>query len=196
MDTKTAPMPSGATIPAAGTPDPLRLAVGTVGLGSLACLAVFFAVGGPFGTLNDLGDATLAILSGALAVVERRHVRPVMTGLAVVGAGVAVAGSALVISGTTGFFLAGLVSSVGFAGVGAWLVALARAGRAGTGRVRALAIAAGAVMALGVAVAPGIALRLDDMATAPAWVWIGFLGWLGVFVLYPVWALVSARRTG
>ena len=135
-------------------------------------------------------------LSGALAVVERRHVRPVMTGLAVVGAGVAVAGSALVVSGTTGFFLAGLVSSVGFAGVGAWLVALARAGRAGTGRVRALAIAAGAVMALGVAVAPGIALRLDDMATAPAWVWIGFLGWLGVFVLYPVWALVSAWRTG
>ena len=45
---------------------------------------------------------------------------------------------------------------------------------------------------------PGIALRLDDMATAPAWVWIGFLSWLGMYVAYPAWAiwmgLVETRR--
>jgi hypothetical protein len=194
MDTDTAPMPAGATIRATGAADPLRLAIGAVGLGSVTCLALLFAVGEPFGRLNDLGNATLAILSGVLAVVERRHVHPFATGLAVVGSAVAVAGSGLIISGTTGFFLAGLVSTLGFAGVGAWLIALARAGRAGSGRVRGLAMLAGALMVVGAASAPGILLRLDDMATAPGWIWIGMVGWLGIFVLYPIWALAAGRR--
>ena len=196
MDTDTTPMPAGATIPATTAADPLRLAIGAVGLGSVTCLALLFAVGEPFGRLNDLGNATLAVLSGVLAVMERRHVHPVATGLAVVGSAVAVAGSGLVISGTTGFFLAGLVSTVGFAGVGAWLIALARARRAGSGRVRGLAMLAGALMVVGAASAPGILLRLDDMATAPGWIWVGMVGWLGIFVLYPIWALASGRRAG
>jgi len=196
MDTDTAPMASGATIPSAASTDPLRIAIGAVGLGSVTCLALLFAVGEPFGRLNDLGNATLAILSGVLAYVERRHVHPLATGVAVVGAAVAVAGSGLVISGTTGFFLAGLVSTAGFAGVGAWLVALARAGRAGRGWVRGLAMLAGALMVVGIASAPGIVLRLDDMATAPGWIWIGMVGWLGIFVLYPIWALLAGRRAG
>lgn len=197
MDTDTAPMPAAAAITATAataTPDPLRLAIGAVGLGSVTCLALLFAVGEPFGRLNDIGNATLAILSGVLAVTQRRHVGPIATGLALVGAAVAVAGSGLVISGTTGFFLAGLVSTLGFAGVGAWLIALARAGHAGAGRVRGLAMLAGALMVVGAASAPGILLRLDDMATAPGWIWIGMVGWLGIFVLYPIWALMSGRR--
>jgi hypothetical protein len=196
MDTDSAPMASGVTMPATAATDPLRIAIGAVGLGSVTCLALLFAVGEPFGRLNDLGNATLAILSGTLAVVERRHVHPLATGVAVVGSAIAVAGSGLVISGTTGFFLAGLVSTVGFAGVGAWLIALARAGRAGRGRVRGLATIAGALMAVGVASAPGIVLRLDDMASAPGWIWIGMIGWLGIFVVYPIWALLSSRSAG
>ena len=85
------------------------------------------------------------------------------------------AGSTLVVSGTTGCFLAGLVSSVGFAGIGTWLVILNRSDAIAAvlpRRLRSLGIAAGALMALGIAAAPGIVLRLDDMATAPAWVWI------------------------
>jgi hypothetical protein len=194
MDTDTAGIARGSTLPATGTRDPLRLAIGAFGLGSVTCLALLFAVGEPFGRLNDLGNATLAILSGILAVVERRHVHPLATGLAIVGAAVACAGSGLVISGTSGFFLAGLVSTLGFAGVGAWLLALARAGRAGSGRVRGLGILAGALMVAGVASAPGILLRLDDMATAPGWIWVGMVAWLGIFVLYPIWALASGRR--
>ena len=27
------------------------------------------------------------------------------------------------------------------------------------------------------------------MATAPWWVWIGYIGWLGVYVALPVWAI-------
>ena len=44
-------------------------------------------------------------------------------------------------------------------------------------------------MALGIVAAPGIVLGLDDMATAPGWVWIGLCGWLGIFVVYPAWAI-------
>ena len=66
--------------------------------------------------------------------------------------------------------------------------------------LRMLGIAAGALMAVGVIVAPGILLRLDDMGAAPAWVWIGSLGWLGTFVAYPAWAIwlasVETRLAG
>jgi hypothetical protein len=78
--------------------------------------------------------------------------------------------------------------------VGAWLIALARAGRAGAGRVRGLALLAGALMVVGAASAPGILRRLDDMDSAPGWIWIGMVGWLGIFVVYPIWALASGRR--
>jgi hypothetical protein len=27
------------------------------------------------------------------------------------------------------------------------------------------------------------------MASAPGWVWIGRTGWLGIYVLYPAWAI-------
>jgi hypothetical protein len=87
--------------------------------------------------------------------------------------------------------LAGLVSSVGFAGIGAWLLVASRtyAAAAWPRGIRRLGVAAGALMAVGVVSAPGVLLRLDDMATAPAWVWIGFLSWLGTFVAYPAWAI-------
>jgi hypothetical protein len=28
-----------------------------------------------------------------------------------------------------------------------------------------------------------------NMDTAPGWVWIGFIGWLGIFFLYPIWSI-------
>ena len=174
----------------------LALAIGIAAAGSAACLATYFAVQGPFGTINDIGNAATGVLSAGLAWRLRREITGraanLSVGAAIVGAGLTVAGSTLVISGTTGFFFAGLVSSVGFAGIGAWLVVLNK-GDAMTAvlprRLRSLGIAAGALMALGIAAAPGIVLRLDDMAAAPAWVWIGLLGWLGIFVAYPAWAI-------
>lgn len=47
---------------------------------------------------------------------------------------------------------------------------------------------------LGVA-APGVVMGIDDMATAPGWVWIAFIGWLGIFFLYPIWAILLGRVT-
>jgi hypothetical protein len=183
----------------------LALAIGAVAAGSAACLAGLFTVGQPFGTLNDLGNATVAILSGGLAWRMRGRI-PGRTGdlavsAAVVGAGVATAGSALVVSGTTSWFLAGLVSSLGFAGIGAWLVVANRRGMdeaAWPRSLRLLGMTAGALMALGVAAVPGIALRLDNEATAPAWAWIAMMSWLGIYLVYPAWAirlgLLAARR--
>jgi hypothetical protein len=182
----------------------LALGIGVAAAGSAACLVTYFAVGGPFGTINDIGNAAAGVFSAALAWQLRREISGRAADLAVaaaiVGAGLTVAGSTLVVSGTTGFFFAGLVSSVGFAGIGAWLVVLNRshALAASPPRLRSLGVAAGALMALGVAAAPGIVLGLDDMRTAPAWTWIGLMGWLGIFVVYPAWAFwlasVELRR--
>jgi hypothetical protein len=106
----------------------LALAVGVVAVGSAVCLATYFVVRGPFGTISDVGNATAGILSGWLAWRLRRQISTraadVAVGAALVGAAITVLGSALVVSGTTGFLFAGLVSSVGFAGIGAWLVVL------------------------------------------------------------------------
>lgn len=183
----------------------LALAIGIAAAGSAVCLATYYAVQGPFGTINDIGNAATGVLSAGLAWRLRRQIpgraANLAVGAAVAGAGLTVAGSTLVVSGTTGFFFAGLVSSVGFAGIGAWLVALNKGeGMAEVlpSRLRSLGIAAGALMALGIAAAPGIVLGLDDMAAAPAWVWIGLIGWLGIFVAYPAWAIwlasVETRR--
>ena len=174
----------------------LAMAIGIVAAGSAVCLATYSAVQGPFGTINDIGNAATGVLSAGLAWRLRRQlphgVGNAAVGSAVVGAAIAVAGSALVVSGATGWFLAGLVSSVGFAGIGAWLVVLNKSDAVVTAvppRLRSLGVVAGALMAVGIVAAPGIVLGLDDMAAAPAWVWIAFVGWFGTFVGYPAWAI-------
>ncbi len=185
----------------------LALAIGVVAAGSAVCLATYFAVRGPFGTINDLGNAATGVLSGWLAWRMRgqrsARVRDIAVGAALVGATITVVGSALVVSGTTGFLFAGLVSSIGFAGIGAWLVVVNRSAAqeaAWPQRLRTLGIAAGGLMAVGIVTAPGIPLGLDDMTTAPVWVWIGFVGWLGIYVAYPAWAfwmgIVETRLAG
>jgi hypothetical protein len=179
----------------------LATAIGIVGFGAVGTLALLFTVGEPFGRINDVCNGALGVLSGAMALRLRSNPRTgggtAAAASAVVGAAVTVAGSALVVSGTTGFFLAGLVSSVGFGLIGLWLVTLSRAlavDERWPRRLAPLGIAAGASMALGLLAAPGVAMRLDDMNTAPAWVWVAMVGWLGSFVLYPAWAIWFGRR--
>lgn len=174
----------------------LTLAIGAVAVGSAACLATYFAAGGPFGTINDIGNASTGVLSGWLAWRLRREpslgAGAAPLGAALAGAALTVAGSALVVSGTTGFLYAGLVSSVGFAGIGAWLVATSRRAAGSGAWPRGLArhaLVAGGLLTLGVLGLPGIPLRLDDPATAPWWVWLAFVSWLGTYVGYPAWAL-------
>ena len=177
----------------------LAVAAGAVTLISVATLAIFFAVGKPFGAINDWTVGLAGLLSGLLALAIRSRdsvgapgAATVSTGAAVVGAVIVVAGSALVISQTTGFLLAGLVESLGFALIGLWLIALCRTTGSASGwprQLRNLGLAAGIVMALGIVAAPGIPMGLDDANTAPGWIWIGFVGWLGIFLLFPIWSI-------
>jgi len=178
-----------------------RLAVGTgvVGYAAVAFLVAFFVVGQPFGTLNDILNGVLGILSALLAwTMWRRGVSSgALTAVAALGAAIAVVGSALVVSGTTGFFLAGLVSSVGFALIGLWLVEANRIlGQTGAvpRALSRLGLAAGTAMAFGFIDLPGIAMRLDDMTSVPPWIWVGSLWFVGAFALYPAWALWLGLR--
>jgi len=185
----------------------IAVLAGGVAMTSVTSLAAFFAVGGPFGAINDWTVGILGLLTGLLAFgLSRRDRRTrwvpedVSTVIAIAGSAVVVVGSALVISDTTGFLLAGLVESLGFALIGVWLIVLSRSLRAAKlwpRRLSGLGILAGVVMATGFAAAPGIAMRLDDMESAPGWVWFGFLDWLGIFFLFPLWTMwfgLGARR--
>jgi hypothetical protein len=169
------------------------MAVGLVAVASMISLATFFAIAdGPFGAINDIGNGIVTALSAALAWTLRSRVPALALVAALVGAGIALVGSWLAQSDLVGFFFAGLVSSVGFASIGVWLVVLNRSADSEAGWPRALAslgVAAGLVMAVGLATLPGIFMGLDDMATAPGWIWIGYLGWAGIYVLYPAWAM-------
>ncbi len=149
----------------------LAVAVGVVALGSVASLALFFAVGTPFGAINDWTVGVVGFLSGLLSVMLHRRRTPAPSGLgtaaigaAVMGAVIVVVGAALVISRTTGFFLAGLVESLGLALIGLWLIALNRSIASASRWPRPLprfGMAAGIIMAIGFAVVPGIAAIRD-----------------------------------
>jgi hypothetical protein len=184
----------------------MAITVGVVTLASVVSLAVFFAIGGPFGSINDWLIGVSGVLTGLLAfLIGRRGMAGsvpagiVASGAAIAGAAIVVVGSALVITRTTGFVLAGFVESLGFALVGLWLVALGRSMSSAPRwprRLPVFGIGAGIVMAIGFVVIPGIAMGIDDMASVPGWLWVGFIGWLGIFVLYPIWAIWLGRALG
>jgi len=180
----------------------LAATTGVVMLVSVVSLLLFFAVGAPFGAINDWTVGLAGLLSGLLAAAlrsargELAGAATLATIVAAVGAVIVVVGAILVISDRTGFLLAGLVESLGFALLGVWLISLNwfDASRSDwPPRLRRLGLVAGVVMALGFVDAPGVALGIDDAASAPAWIWLGFVGWLGIFVLFPVWTLWLAR---
>ena len=172
---------------------------------AIVLLVVYYAVGGPFGTLNDLANALVGVLSAVLAAQTARLGVPAAA-VAAAGAGgaVMVVGSWLVITGRAGWVLAGLVSAVGAALVGAWLLALNvvvdRSGALPRGLTR-LGSVSGAVMLLGVLVVPEILARSDTWEDLRWFGITGFVGWLGLYLGYPVWCawlarVVRQRRTG
>jgi hypothetical protein len=177
----------------------IAFALGLVLLFSVVTLALFFAGGGPFGALNDWSIGASGVLAVAFVLAVRASGLGrssvggvILPALAVLGAVLVVVGAWLVISDTTGFLLAGLVESFGFALFGLWLVGLSRS-MASSGQwprlLPTLGFATGILLSIGLIVAPGIVMGLDDMDSAPWWVWVGFVGWLGIFVLLPIWSI-------
>jgi hypothetical protein len=173
--------------------------LGVVTLTTFAALLLFFAIGAPFGAINDAGNGLIGVLSAALALLLHRRLGS-WAGLAaaVIGAAVAVFGTWLVMTDTTGFLLAGFVSTVGFGLIGVWLGVLAWSPMTAgwEGRIRWAGRGAAACMVIGgFAALPGALMGIDDFAAVPPWLWLFGLGWLGTYVFYPIWSLLFGRAS-
>jgi hypothetical protein len=150
--------------------------------------------------LNDICVAFGGILSGGLAwklyPTHRSHApreSRVALGLALVGACLVPIGSALVIFNITGWFLAGLFTTFGYALIGLWLVGLNYSALNWPAFPRTLAqygLLTGWIMAIGILAAPGILAHIDVMQAASWFVLIAlFVGGFGWNVLYTIWCV-------
>src|SRR5262245_8530878 len=97
----------------------IAISTGIATILAVVLIILFFAVGEPFGTLNDIFNGLLAITIGTLAwkmYVEYHAKSPdslVALILALLGVVIAVIGSVLVIFNFTGWVLAGFYTGVG-----------------------------------------------------------------------------------
>jgi hypothetical protein len=180
------------------------IAAGITGLLALAFLILFFAVGQPFGTLNDMGIGLAAVLSAVMAwmLYPWHHAQlPLLSrialALALLGALVVAAGSVLVISGVSGWYLAGLYMAAGNAFIGLWLLAVnysALRSNPWPHSLVILGLVSGAIMMAGLLTIPGIFSGIDSWASAPWYInYVGQAGALGWLVLYPIWCVLTGR---
>lgn len=179
------------------------LALGATAVTAVVCLGLMFAGLSRAGTVNDYLNGGMGWLALALAVAVRRHDRSgrrgdVATLAAAVGALLLTWGSWLVITESTGYVRAGLVSTQGLSAIGLGLV-LAHQGPGSDGVLArapaTLGLVTGALLALGAFALPGALQGIDDLAAAPWHVHVGqAAAWLGAYVLLPVWCLRLARR--
>jgi hypothetical protein len=181
----------------------VALATAVVSLLAVLSLIIFYAVGGPFGLLNDVANGLIGLLSLALAWLWVRNRRGGWSTLAIafaaLGAIVMVLGSLLIIVDITGWYLAGLVSTVGSALLGIWLLIANRLHRSAPELPRGLimlGMTTGIFMIIGWLALTGVIARIDDPQSAPLYVNAGLLNWMGTYLLYPIWCLWLSRRYG
>lgn len=177
----------------------LAIITGVTGLLGLVFILLFFSGRPIFGTLNDIFIGLTAISSALLAWVLSGIYRSGLLGIAAatLGALVVAVGSVLVITGITGWYLAGLYMAAGYALIGLWLVLLNLAASRGQLWPQSLivfGVVCGLVMLLGAAAVPGIFRGVDEsgFTMSPANIlWgTGAIGWLA---LYPIWCILFAR---
>jgi hypothetical protein len=178
------------------------IAVGVIAILAVIFLTLMATVNMAFGKVNDVFNSLIGISSVVLAwmfYVEHHARSPLMSQialvLAVVGAVFTIIGSILIIYGYTDFVLAGWYTGVGNALIGLWLVAfcyslLSR--DALPHNLVVFGIVVGAFMAIGLIGIPGIFAGIDSM-DMPWYLYIAFFGWLGTYVLYPIWTIWLGR---
>ena len=167
-------------------------------------LLLMYTVEPSFGKLNDIFNAILGIASGVLALMlyPQHHARSplvsrIALALALVGVILTIVGSVLIIFDYTGYVLAGFYTAAGNAFIGLWLAAFCTSMQGSDTLPSGLArfgVVVGAIMALGLLVIPGILAGVDSMESLPWYLLVGFLGFLGTYILYPVWAIWLGRR--
>ena len=164
----------------------LALFTAVVDVLAVVSLIAFFVTGrGAYGFFNDVANGAVGLLSIVLAWfwVPGRPTRwsALALAAATIGGVVMVAGSVLIIFDVTGWYLAGLVSSLGGALVGIWLLVSNRQLRQRLGLPRGLAylgVTAGIFMIIGLLALPGVLAGIDDPQAAPLYVNAGLLvGW-------------------
>ena len=180
-----------------------------IATGVSAILAVIFlilmaTVNMSFGKVNDVFNAMIGISSAVLAwlLYAEYHAKSPLMGqialvLAVVGAIFTIVGSVLIIFGFTDFVLAGWYSGIGNALIGLWLAAFCYSllrGDALPNNLAVFGIVVGAFMVTGLFGIPGIFAGIDSMESMPWYLYIAFLGWLGTYILYPIWTIWLGRN--
>jgi hypothetical protein len=116
--------------------------------------------------------------------------------LAVIGAIIVGIGSMLIIFDFTGWVLAGWYTTAGFALIGVWLLDFSNSTQQDNMLSRNLSIfglIVGSIMAIGIFVVPGIMMGIDAIESTPWYVSLGLLGFIGTYLLYPVWAIWLGR---
>jgi len=177
----------------------IAIATGISAILAVILLALMYTVNPSFGRINDIFNSLIGILSVILAwmLYAEHHVKsPLMSqialALAVVGAIFTIIGSILIIFGFTDFVLAGWYSGIGYALIGIWLAAFCYAFLSGDALPHNLVIfgiIAGAFMAFGLFGIPGIFAGIDSMESMPGFLYVAFFGWLGTYILYPIWTI-------
>jgi hypothetical protein len=167
-------------------------------------LMLMFTVSLSFGAVNDVLNGMFGIASAVLAwmlYAEHRAKSLLMSQialtLAILGAIFSIFGSVLILYGFTGFFLAGLYSSLGNALIGLWLVVFCFSMQRSDRLPHSLILfgfVVGAFMAFGLFGIPGIWTRIDSMAFMPWYLSVASIGWLGTYVLYPIWTVWLGRN--
>jgi hypothetical protein len=179
------------------------IAIGVSAILAVIFLILMYTVNGRFGTVNDILNALIGILSLGLAwmLYTELHARsPMMSQigllLAAVGAIFTIIGSVLIIFGYTDFVLAGWYTGVGNALIGLWLAAFCYSMLSGGTLPHNLivyGIVGGGLMAMGLLGIPGIMARVDTMESLPLYLGASYLGFLGTYILYPIWAIWFGR---
>ena len=174
------------------------IAVGVIAILAVVFLTLMATVNSSFGKVNDVFNSLIGISSVILAwmlFAEHQVRSPLMSrvglALAVLGMVFTIIGSILIIYSYTDFVLAGWYTGIGNALIGLWLAAICYTLLSGDVLPRSLiifGIVTGAFMAVGLIGIFGILAGIDNMKM-PWYLYIAFFGYLGTYILYPIWAI-------
>jgi hypothetical protein len=181
----------------------VAIATGVAVILAVIFLVLMYTVNGRFGTVNDVLNTLVGILGMVLAwmLYAELHARSPLTSqitliLAVIGAVFTVIGSFLIIFEFTGFVLAGWYTGIGNALIGLWLSAFCYSMMSSDTLPHNLiifGIVVGSFMTFGLLGIPGIFARVDTMQSLPWYLGASYLGFLGTYVLYPIWTIWFGR---